>query len=706
MPLVQNLSVRTRLLAGFSVVLLLMAGLGAVALSGLAANQARMDQIMRQNNQARSHLSNLLNTITAKWYALDNAIRQPEARPKWATEMDKLRRDHMDLVAKYRALARGREEDALMVRMEQAQAKVEPMYRRTLELALAGDVEAAARMLNDEVTPAAAEVENLARESIALQERRMAEAYAQAQAGYRSVRVWLGVISLALLAVAGAVAAVITRSFTRPIAMATATARALAAGRLDTPIAIHGRDEMAEMLLSLRHVQEELQRFSSEMALLIRLQAGEDIAHRMPEDFEGTYGELARGVNQVLFEHIDAMRESFELMARYAQGDLSGSARRYPGQRAFMHEALDAAKANLAAINGDIQRLAAAAGQGDFSARGDESRYDHAFRDMIRGLNRLMDQAEAGLSDVGRVMAAVADGDLDAHISRHYEGAFGELARSTNRTVAQLSRIVARIQEASGEIQRAAEEILAGNDDLARRTEQQAASLEETAASMGQLTATVRRNADTARQASELAVDAAAAASQGGAVVGQVVSTMAEIQRASHRIVDIIGVIDSIAFQTNILALNAAVEAARAGEQGRGFAVVASEVRALAQRSAAAAKEIKELITDSVEKVAAGNALVDQAGQTIEATVERVRRVTSFIADISRASAEQTVGIEQVSRTVSQLDDNTQQNSAMVEEAHAAARGLEAQAQALVDAVAAFRLSTRNLDDALLAEAA
>jgi methyl-accepting chemotaxis protein len=280
-----------------------------------------------------------------------------------------------------------------------------------------------------------------------------------------------------------------------------------------------------------------------------------------------------------------------------------------------------------------------------------------------------------------------------------FHGVFAQMRDDADATVSQLTGIVSRIQVASGSINLAAGEIAAGNGDLSRRTEQQAANLEETAASMEELTSTVRQNAEHARQANQLAIGAASVASQGGAVVAQVVDTMGDIQKSSKRIAEIISVIDGIAFQTNILALNAAVEAARAGEQGRGFAVVASEVRSLAQRSANAAKEIKGLIDDSVGRVADGSALVHQAGTTMGEIVVSVQRVTDIMAEISAASQEQSSGIEQVNQTITQMDETTQQNAALVEEATASARALEEQAGELRDAVALFRLARQPAQD-------
>jgi methyl-accepting chemotaxis protein len=259
-----------------------------------------------------------------------------------------------------------------------------------------------------------------------------------------------------------------------------------------------------------------------------------------------------------------------------------------------------------------------------------------------------------------------------------------------------LVRIVGEVRNGTDTIASASGQIAAGNLDLSGRTEQQAGSLEETAASMEQLTATVKQNADNARQANQLAVAASGVAVRGGSVVAEVVGTMGAINASSRKIVDIIGVIDGIAFQTNILALNAAVEAARAGEQGRGFAVVAAEVRNLAQRSAAAAKEIKTLIGDSVDKVEEGSKQVAEAGKTMDEIVDSVKRVTDIMAEISAASQEQTSGIEQINQAIMQMDQVTQQNAALVEQAAAAAASLQEQASNLSQGVSVFKLDRRQ----------
>ena len=297
------------------------------------------------------------------------------------------------------------------------------------------------------------------------------------------------------------------------------------------------------------------------------------------------------------------------------------------------------------------------------------------------------------LNEAVRIAESVAAGDLTQNINVHSTDETGQLMQAMQNMNSSLVDIVGQVRTSTETIAVASREISTGNADLSNRTESQASSLEETASSMEQLTSTVKQNAENARQANQLVSSTADVAVKGGAVVDQVVDTMASIKDSSRKIADIIGVIDGIAFQTNILALNAAVEAARAGEQGRGFAVVASEVRNLAQRSAGAAKEIKALIEDSVGKVDAGGKLVDEAGKTMDEIVSSVKRVTDIMSEIAAASAEQSSGIEQVNQAVGQMDEMTQQNAALVEEAAAAAESMNEQASQLAQAVSVFKLN-------------
>ena len=316
---------------------------------------------------------------------------------------------------------------------------------------------------------------------------------------------------------------------------------------------------------------------------------------------------------------------------------------------------------------------------------------------IVLALSRLLSSMVLNpLAQIGLALHDIAEGeaDLTKRIPRAKTDELNEVSDSFNTFIDRLQRIIGQVSESIGTITHAAAEIASGNMDLSSRTESQASSLEETAASMEEITGTVKQNADNAQVANRMVGTAAQVASRGGTVVAQVVETMGAINQSSRKIVDIISVIDGIAFQTNILALNAAVEAARAGEQGRGFAVVASEVRSLAGRSAAAAKEIKSLIDESVGNVGIGTKLVDEAGATMTEIVDSVSKVTGIMAEIQSASEEQTLGISQINEAIRQMDTNTQQNAALVEEAAAAAGSMQSQAANLADAVSVFKLGS------------
>jgi len=485
------------------------------------------------------------------------------------------------------------------------------------------------------------------------------------------------------------------RAVVQPVLAVEAAARAVAAGDLDHVVQVRSRDEIGRLAQAMQAVQGTLRDVLAAQAAMAQAHDAGTISHRMPAStFPGAYGRMVADTNALVDAHIRVKMRAVSIIGRYAVGDLSEDMEALPGEKAIITDTLHTAKQNLGAINGEIRRLATAAAAGDFSQRGDSASFEHDFRAMVDGLNQLMQAADHNLAEVSTMLRAIADGRLGARMHGDFQGVFARIAGDANATAAQLATIVTDIKRTSGSIHSAAAEIAAGNNDLSRRTEQQAANLEETAASMEELTSTVRQNAEHARQANQLAIGAHGVASQGGEVVGQVVATMGAIETSSRQIAAIISVIDGIAFQTNILALNAAVEAARAGEQGRGFAVVASEVRTLAQRSAAAAKEIKTLIEASVEQVGHGAQRVRQAGDTMAEIVASVQRVTDIMAEISAASQEQSAGIEQVSQTVIQMDGTTQQNATLVEEASAAARSLEQQADRLIEAVDVFDLSS------------
>ena len=345
------------------------------------------------------------------------------------------------------------------------------------------------------------------------------------------------------------------------------------------------------------------------------------------------------------------------------------------------------------ATENEIDRLVKAAAEGDLSIRLDTEGKEGFFLNLGTGLNRLVGIADDVVNDTIRIFDALAHGNLTRNIDAEYEGAFGKLKLDANTTVERLTDIINNIREAASAVSTGAIEIAQGNGDLSKRTESQASSLEETASSMEEMTSAVKQTSENSTHANELAISAKTKAQEGGNVVSKAVTAMDEINHASKKIADIIGVIDEIAFQTNLLALNAAVEAARAGEQGRGFAVVAGEVRNLAQRSAGAAKEIKDLIRDSVDKVDVGTALVNESGATLADIIESVDRVSLMIQEISTAASEQSSGIDQVNSAVAQMDEMTQQNAALVEEATAAGEAMAEQAKGMMQMMNFFNLS-------------
>ncbi|MDP2903494.1 MAG: methyl-accepting chemotaxis protein [Methylovulum sp.] len=477
---------------------------------------------------------------------------------------------------------------------------------------------------------------------------------------------------------------------------AKSIAKEIAKGHFKREIVLDKSDD-SSLLYAIKTIQTSINNFVAALEVMSKKHAEGWIWEEIDaSQYPGTYGKMVRDINTLVRSHIDVKMQVIKVISQYAKGDFSLDMDRLPGDKAKITQTVDNVKKTLFEISTDIKALAEAGAKGDFSKRADTSKYEFMFKDILTDFNSLVATCDAGFQDILGITNAMARGDMTKAIVKTYPGTFGEVIDGINATGEHLKSLVGEIKEATETINTAAREIASGNNDLSHRTEEQAASLEETAASMEELTSTVQANTENAKQANELARNSAEIADKGVAVVKKVVTTMESINASSKKIVDIISVIDSIAFQTNILALNAAVEAARAGEQGRGFAVVASEVRNLAQRAAAAAGEIKHLIGDSVEKVDDGSKLVVQAGHTMEEIVNSIRRVTSIMNEIAAASVEQTSGIQQVNQAIGQMDDVTQQNAALVEQAAAAAESLEDQAQSLLVTVNQFKVDEKK----------
>nr|WP_275086461.1 MULTISPECIES: methyl-accepting chemotaxis protein [Stenotrophomonas] len=688
----RNLRVGSRLGAGFGLLLLFIVAIVGLVLYGNHLKSAQFEKVVDVNMVKMRLLNDMLDTNNAVlMHRRLMVIKRGEDFDKDYQKAQELSQTYDGIWAKYIKIPRDATGDTLVAKIDAARKATDASTQHLHERMKAGDFDGAAKELLAEHGLATAwneAISTLLRHQETLTERSREE--------YRSTESWTGTLSIvfgALSLVLGSLAAwAITRSLTRPLEGAVKLADGIANGRLDNSIDASGNDEVTQLLRSMQRMQAQLQSVMAAQGELARQHDAGSLSYRMDESaFPGDYGRMVHETNALVGSHVQVQNRLIEVMKHYARGDLSVDMDPLPGEKAAITQAMDETKTSLSAINSEIRRLATAAAAGDFSLRGDEDRFAYDFRDMVAGLNRLMQTTDENLVQVSTLLQAISRGDLTVRMQGDFHGVFARMRDDCNATVDQLKQIVGRIQSSASSINLAAGEIASGNTDLSRRTEQQAANLEETAASMEELTSTVKQNAEHARQANQLAIGAHGVASQGGDVVGQVVTTMSAIEASSKKIAEIISVIDGIAFQTNILALNAAVEAARAGEQGRGFAVVASEVRTLAQRSAAAAKEIKGLIEDSVGKVADGSVLVRQAGTTMGEIVASVQRVTDIMADISAASQEQSSGIEQVNQAVVQMDETTQQNAALVEEASAAARSMEEQANLLTEAVSVFR---------------
>jgi methyl-accepting chemotaxis protein len=693
-----NLTIKTRLIAVIGLLSVLLIVIGSYGLWGMSSSNEGLRTVYEDRTVALGQLTTIVRNLLNNRLAVTNGILEPENALKYADEMD----GHIELVGKtwdeYTATYLTPEEKIIADKFAiDRKAFVVEGLRAAQSALRAHDTALAQQVVQTKIRPLYAPVREGINALIQLQLDVAKTEYNAATSRYATAKIVA--ISMILLGIfLGAwLGFMLVRGIGRGLQSAIEVADKIAAGDLSSQITITSQDEIAKLLMAMQTMQSNLTKIVAEIKNIVEDAAIRgNFSTKMCLDGKAGYTkELSDLLNSLSNVSETGLNDVTRVATALANGDLSQKITKdYPGVFGLTKNGVNSTVDALSKIVEEIKNIVEdAALRGSFSTKMDMNGKAGYTKTLSELLNQLSDVTDTGLRDVMRVAQALANADLTQTITKDYPGLFGQTSAGVNATVDNLKKLVDEIKVSVDSIGTASKEIASGNTDLSQRTEEQASSLEETAASMEELTSTVRQNADNAKQANQLAHSASAVAEKGGAVVQQVVGTMSSINESSRKIVDIISVIDGIAFQTNILALNAAVEAARAGEQGRGFAVVAAEVRNLAQRSAAAAKEIKTLIGDSVEKVEVGTRLVDDAGKTMEEIVNAVKRVTDIMAEISAASAEQSQGIEQVNTAITQMDEVTQQNAALVEEAAAAAESLEEEAQNLTRSVRVFKLA-------------
>ncbi|PPT50654.1 methyl-accepting chemotaxis protein [Xanthomonas arboricola] len=699
MSLLSNLRIGQRLALGFLAIIVLMVILTVVGIQRVRSIDQQLTAINEVNSVKQRYAINFRGSVHDRAIALRDVVLldDPAERHTAEQSIDKLAADYArsakpldDMIA----ASTDAEEKAILQRIKAIEQRTMPLIAQVRAFRDGADKPHAEQRLLQQARPAFVAWLASINAFIDLQEAKNRAAAKDAVTTARGFAMLMVVSTVIALLLGATIAWLLTSSVVLPLRQSLRLAERINDGDLRSQDLPTSKDESGQLLRAMQQMQRRLQDvISAQRSMAARHDAGEISYRTDAQQFPGEYGHMVQDTNALVHAHVQTQLRMTEVMGSYAIGDLAPEIEQYPGEKAAITATMQQVKQNLRAINAQIQQLTQAACAGNFALRGQPEKFEHDFRLMVENLNTMMATSDTNLARFSDLLRCIADGDLTVRMTGNFHGVFASMRDDANSTVHRLTDIVTHIQTTSNSIGFAAEDIASGNQELSRRSEQQAASLEETAASMEELTSTVKQNAEHAGRANQLALGAAAIASEGRDVVGQVIEQMSGIEASSRRIADIISVIDGIAFQTNILALNAAVEAARAGEQGRGFAVVASEVRTLSHRSSDAAKEIKRLIDDSVQRVADGATLVHKAGTTMGEVVTSVQHVTDIMGHISAASQEQAGGIEQVNLTIAQMDETTQQNVSLVEAASTAARSLEAHSTQLTQAVEVFKVN-------------
>ncbi len=677
-----NLGFAWKLAIGFALLLSLMLALVSIGLSQLTAADEAIELIvhdrvvkLREAYSMRAQYNQRAITIR------DATLATTEDDMRAAIgAVESSRADTAALFQKLATTVHSDAGKASLARLTELQAKLMPVTDAVIGEVRANRRREAQALIHTQIKPLLIEINAEVERFVEVQASLMESANTAASAQYQSARRMMLGATLAAILLAIAIGTLIVRSINRPLAQAVALAQALARGEVGAPVEVRTTEETGQLLQAMNAMQRQFRAFVDAQAEMARQHEAGMIDQFMPAaSFPGTYGQMASSLNTLVASHIAVKMRVVDVVSRYAIGDLSPDMDRLPGQKAKITKAVDDVKASLQAVNADLASLVSAASGGDFSQRGDPSRYQYSFRTMIESLNTLMETADTGLADVSRVLGALASGDLDQKITATYRGTFDRLKHDSNTTVDRLRGIIGEVRSAADSLSSASSQISSTAQSISQAATEQASSVEQTSSAMEQMAASIAQNADNAKVTETIASTASTEAVEGGAAVGKTVDAMKSIAGR-------IGIIDDIAYQTNLLALNAAIEAARAGEHGKGFAVVAAEVRKLAERSQVAAQEIGELASGSV-------ALAERAGSLLSTMVPSIRRTSDLVQEITAASKEQTGGVVQINAALGQLSQVTQQNASGSEELAATAEEMSAQASSLQELMGFFRMT-------------
>ena len=691
-----NLSIRSRLMLILCAMSVLAISLSTIGLVGIKFSNSSLQTVYIDRLVPTSQLTQIKTMQLDSRLKVANSVIFPDEAEKNIVAINENMTEIKKLWESYMATYLTPEETILANKFaEDRKTYREQALLPALALIKSGDRAGLEKLIIEKIRPLYETLSKDINDLVQLQLDVSQHEYEDAQKLYDSIFVCSIIMLVLGLSACFFIDLKLIRRITNALDNAKNVMTAIAKGDLSSRIVIESNDEISELLLVMQTMQSNLKTIVTDIENVVSAAVKGNFNTKIDIQGKSGFGKDISSLLNQLSDTVDtAFKDTIRVAGALANGDLNQRVTKdYKGLFGLTAKGVNDTVDSLTKIVNEIQTMVdAAAIQGEFSYKmnlNDKAGYT---KTIAESLNKLSNVTDEGLHDVLRVANALADGDLTQKITKDYSGIFGQVKAGVNNTAESLASLLLEIKETTNMIAAVSTEIASGNNDLAHRTEQQAAALEETAASMQQLTSTVSHNSENAKQANSLAVGATEAANRGVSVVRDVVSTMDNINESSLRIVDIISVIDDIAFQTNILALNAAVEAARAGEQGSGFAVVAIEVRNLAQRSANAAGEIKRLISDSVDRVSGGSKQVAEAGQTMQEIVTSIEGVNKIISEISSASAEQSAGIAQVGAAITSMDDVTQQNAALVEEVAATAESLETQTQHLAKELAHFRM--------------